>query len=97
MLLIVSTNNTFYFYLSLAALAKACEQCVNDADIYTICQATDTLIEEEIVKTFSSKKSKSLERGIAFPTCISVNAVMGHYSPLSDESTKLKDGDVVKV
>jgi hypothetical protein len=24
-----------------AALAKACEQCVNDADIYTICQATD--------------------------------------------------------
>jgi len=47
------------------------------------------MIEEEVKKTFSSKKSKHLERGIAFPTCISVNNVMGHYSPLLDESTVL--------
>ena len=55
------------------------------------------MIEEEVKKTFSSKKSKNLERGIAFPTCISVNNVMGHYSPLVDESTQLEEGDVAKM
>lgn len=55
------------------------------------------MIEEEVKKTFASKKSKKLERGIAFPTCISVNHVMGHYSPLLDESTVLKEGDIAKM
>ena len=49
------------------------ELAVPGADIYTICQAADEFIEAELKKTFSSKKSKNLERGIAFPTCISVN------------------------
>ena len=34
---------------------------------------------------------------MAFPLCISVNEICGHYSPLQDESTKLKNGDVVKL
>ena len=55
------------------------------------------MIEEEVKKTFASKKSKNLERGIAFPTCISVNHVMGHFSPLLDESAQLQDGDVAKM
>ena len=55
------------------------------------------MIEEEVKKTFSSKKSKHLERGIAFPTCISVNNVMGHFSPLLDESQVLNEGDVAKM
>ena len=55
------------------------------------------MIEEEVKKTFASKKSKNMERGIAFPTCISVNHIMGHYSPLVDESTLLKDGDIAKM
>jgi len=55
------------------------------------------MIEEEVKKTFASKKSKKLERGIAFPTCISVNHIMGHYSPLLDESTTLADSDVAKI
>ena len=70
---------------------------VVDADIYTVCQAIDTMIEEATKATFNSRKSKKMERGIAFPTCISVNHVMGHYSPMSDESTKLADGDVAKI
>jgi len=78
-------------------LAKASELCVPGADIATICNTIDTMIEEEVKKTFSSKKSKNLERGIAFPTCISVNNVMGHYSPLVDESTQLEEGDVAKI
>ena len=36
--------------------------------------------------------------GIAFPTCISVNNVICHYSPLiSEPDTVLADGDVVKI
>jgi len=54
-------------------------------------------IEDEVKKTFASKKSKKLERGIAFPCCISVNHTMGYYSPLVDESTILQDGDVAKI
>lgn len=70
-------------------LAKAKELAVPGADIATICSTVDAMIEEEVKKTFASKKSKNLERGIAFPTCISVNHIMGHYSPLVDESTQL--------
>jgi len=55
------------------------------------------MIEAEVKLTFASKKSKNLERGIAFPTCISVNHIMGHYSPLLDESTLLVEGDVAKI
>ena len=78
-------------------LAKAVELAVPGADIATICSTVDAMIEEEVKKTYASKKSKNLERGIAFPTCISVNHIMGHYSPLVDESTLLKDGDIAKM
>jgi methionine aminopeptidase len=61
--------------------------CVPGADIYTVCQEGDKFIDEELKKVFNNKKSKKLERGIAFPTCVSVNQVMGHYSPMQDESS----------
>jgi methionine aminopeptidase len=37
--------------------------------------------------------------GLAFPTCISINNTVSHFSPLpSDKDVPtLKDGDVVKV
>lgn len=54
-------------------------------------------MDEELRKIFNNKKSKKLERGIAFPTCISVNNIMGHFSPMSDESVQLKEGDVAKI
>jgi curved DNA binding protein len=67
------------------------------ADIYTVCQEGDKFMEEELKKVFTNKKSKKLERGIAFPTCISVNHIFGHYSPMSDESTALVEGDLAKI
>ena len=62
-----------------------------------MCGVVDTFIAEELTKVFSNKKSKKLERGIAFPCCISVNEVCGHYSPCADDSTKLKYEDVAKI
>jgi len=79
------------------ALKKAVELCVPGADIYTVCQTVDAQIEEGVKSTFNNKKNKKLERGIAFPTCISVNEVMGHYSPMGDESRQLQEGDVAKI
>lgn len=67
------------------------------ADLYQICQEVDKLVEEECSKVFNSKKTKKLERGIAFPCCISLNHCVGHYSPLVDESIKLGEGDVAKI
>jgi curved DNA binding protein len=49
------------------------------------------------LKVFSNKKSKKLDRGIAFPTCLSVNEVMAHFSPIADDSQKLKNEDLVKI
>ena len=80
-----------------AALRRATQIALPDADIYSVCQEIDKLIEEELRKVFNNKKSKKLERGIAFPTCISVNNIFGHYSPMSDESSKLQEGDVAKI
>ena len=80
-----------------AALLKVISLCVDGADIHQVCQEGDKFIEEELKKIFNNKKSKKLERGIAFPTCISVNAICGHYSPMADESTLLQEGDLAKI
>ena len=71
--------------------------CVPGADIWEVCQKGDKKIEEEVGKVYTSKKSKVKEKGIAFPTCINVNEVCGHFSPLKDESRKLVEGDLVKM
>tara|TARA_B100000780_G_scaffold80925_1_gene55168 strand:- start:295 stop:459 length:165 start_codon:yes stop_codon:yes gene_type:complete len=54
-------------------------------------------MEEELTKVFSGKKSKKLERGIAFPCCISVNEMCGHFSPLQEDTKTLKTEDLVKI
>jgi curved DNA binding protein len=71
--------------------------CVPDADIADICDKGDKFIEEEIKKVYNNKKAKKLERGVAYPTCINVNSITLNYSPLKDESTVLKEGDIAKL
>lgn len=81
------------------ALAFVVTLCLPEADIADICAKGDTFIEEEIKKVYSNKKTKTnkLERGVAFPTCVNVNSITLHYSPLKDESSLLKEGDVAKL
>jgi len=79
---------SFFFFI--AALEKAIVLCVEGADVSTVCGEVDTFIEAELLKVFSNKKSKKLERGIGFPCCISINECMGHYSPaVGEDSCKL--------
>jgi len=70
------------------------QQCVAGKPVSEICQFGDTVIESQCAGIFKSKK---IEKGIAFPTCISVNEVVCHNSPLDSESTALNAGDWVKI
>jgi len=61
-----------------------------------ICEKGDGLLLEETGKVF--KKEKDLKKGIAFPTCLSVNNCICHFSPTkNDTDYVLKVGDVVKI
>lgn len=40
---------------------------------------------------------KKIERGVAFPTCISVNNTICHFSPLASDETVLEEGDMIKM
>ena len=42
-------------------------------------------------------KGKNIEKGIAFPTCMSVNSIVCHFSPLAEDATELQEGDLVKM
>lgn len=75
----------------------AIKKCVVDADVHEVCMAVDAFIAEELTKIFNNKKSKNLERGVAFPCCLSINEVAGHFSPMKEDSVKLKDGDLVSI
>lgn len=76
------------------ALKGVLTQCVAGKLVADICAFGDLLIEKQCAEIF---KSKNIEKGIAFPTCVSVNDVVCHYSPYPDESVALAAGDVVKV
>ena len=70
------------------------EQCVAGADVLSLCAEGDRLLTEETGKVFK----KETKKGIAFPTCVSVNNCICHFSPIkSDPAVLLKDGDVVKI
>nr|BAV58252.1 proliferation-associated protein 1 [Ulva partita] len=74
-------------------LTSVKEECKIGAKVMDLCYIGDDMIEDSCAKIF---KGKSIEKGIAFPTCVSINHCVGHYSPLADEAT-LSDGDVVKI
>jgi len=57
-----------------------------------LCQFGDDLIE-----AYTKNMYKSSERGVAVPTCVSVNNIIQYFSPLAENDINLKPGDVVKV
>ncbi|XP_054639836.1 proliferation-associated protein 2G4-like isoform X2 [Dunckerocampus dactyliophorus] len=64
--------------------------------VLSLCDKGDAYIMVETGKVF--KKEKDMKKGIAFPTSVSVNNCVCHFSPLkSDPDYTLKDGDLVKI
>lgn len=77
-------------------LKEMVAECKPGCSIRDLCILGDKKLTEETGKAY--KKDKKITKGVAFPTCISVNNVICHYSPLlSEPDTVLADGDLVKM
>ncbi|CAF2706491.1 unnamed protein product [Rotaria sp. Silwood2] len=77
-------------------LREVIDRCVPGASVKDTCIYGDKRLDEETSRVF--KKDKDVKKGIAFPTCLSVNNYICHFSPLvSDPDIILKDDDVVKI
>jgi len=75
---------------------KLIGKCVAGESVLNLCETGDSDLTAETDKVFKAKKD--LRKGVAFPTCVSVNNCICHYSPLkSGTDYLLKDGDVVKL
>lgn len=77
-------------------LKEMIEACKPGASIRELCILSDKKLTDETNKAF--KKDKKVLKGIAFPTCISCNNCVCHFSPLlSEPDLNLADGDLVKI
>ncbi|KAK1361432.1 Metallopeptidase M24 family protein [Heracleum sosnowskyi] len=61
-----------------------------------ICEKGDAFIKEHTGNMYKNVKKK-IEKRIAFPTCLSVNNTVCHFSPLASDETVLEEGDVLKI
>lgn len=69
-------------------------KCVEGADVYELCTFGNNKIVELCSKVYAQKK---VEKGVAFPVCVSVNDICAYFSPIKEESMKLANGDLVKI
>jgi len=78
------------------AMMQLLQQMHPGQNVIEVCELGDRLIVEGCNGTY--KKLKETDKGVAFPTCISINHCVGHFSPLPEEANVvLKQGDVVKI
>ncbi|EPQ52799.1 proliferation-associated protein 1 [Gloeophyllum trabeum ATCC 11539] len=83
------------------ALKKLVELTKEGAKVIDLCIEGDKLLEQGTGAVYNkSVKGVKVSKGIAFPTCVSVNNAVAHYSPLESDpnsgQTLAKD-DVVKI
>ncbi|CAK9164187.1 unnamed protein product [Ilex paraguariensis] len=78
------------------ALQLVLFECKPKAKIGDICEKGDAFIREQTGNMYKNVKKK-IERGVAFPTCISVNNMVCHFSPLTSDETVLEEGDSLKI
>jgi curved DNA binding protein len=68
-------------------------KCIPGTNVFELCQEGDKIIMEKLSEVHKDCKYK----GVAFPTCISINNCAGFFSPLPDDQTIIKEGDLVKI
>jgi curved DNA binding protein len=76
------------------ALRVVVEAVKPGASVLDACNKGDAVILEKVKGIFNKGK---IEKGIAFPTCCSINNVAGHFSPAITDTTTFKEGDLVKI
>ncbi|GMP51294.1 hypothetical protein CsSME_00017579 [Camellia sinensis var. sinensis] len=78
------------------ALQLVLSECKPKAKIVDICEKGDSFIRDQSGNMYKNVKKK-IERGVAFPTCVSVNNTLCHFSPLASDEVVLEEGDMVKI
>ncbi|KAG6862487.1 hypothetical protein C0995_000033 [Termitomyces sp. Mi166 len=80
---------------------KLIELAVEGAKIIDLCIEGDKLIEAGTASVYNKPiKGVKVSKGLAFPTCISVNNAVAHFSPLASDPQSeqvLAKDDVVKI
>lgn len=70
------------------ALQGLVSQCLPGAKVLDLCEFGHTVLNAQVQKLYTKKvNGKAIDRGIAFPVCISVNDIVCNFSPLSNEET----------
>lgn len=82
------------FFYHLEVMVTLIPMIQHGKRIVELCSTGDQLLEEKVAGIYNKQK---VDKGIAFPTCISVNNCVGHFSPFSDDTTVINEGDVVKM
>lgn len=78
------------------ALQAVLGECKRGAKVVDLCEKGDSFIREQTANIYKNAKKK-VDKGVAFPTCVSINNVVCHFSPLAGDETALEDSDVVKI
>eukprot|EP00249_Psilotum_nudum_P005842 c19272_g1_i1 orf=235-1425(+) len=78
------------------ALQAVVSDCKPGVKVVDLCVKGDTLIGEQTANVYKNARKK-IEKGIAFPTCVSVNSVVCHFSPMAGDETQLSENDMVKI
>ncbi|KIL67524.1 hypothetical protein M378DRAFT_73392 [Amanita muscaria Koide BX008] len=82
-------------------IKKLIDLCIEGAKVIDLCIEGDKLIEQSVATVYNkSIKGVKVNKGIAFPTSISVNNAVAHFSPLESDpqsSQALAKDDVVKL
>jgi methionine aminopeptidase len=61
-------------------------QCIPGAKIIDVCEFGTAVINAQTAKLFTKKvNGQAVDRGVAFPVCISVNDIVCNCSPLATE------------
>lgn len=77
--------------------------CYPGMKLATLCSLGDKKIDNSVAAVYTKAKTESgdkLEKGVAFPTCVSLNNCAAHCCPLSTDpeaETTLSAGDVLTV
>jgi len=81
------------------ALQGMIGECVPGAKVLDLCKFGETVINSQAGKLYNKKvNGAAVEKGVAFPVCVSVNDIICNYSPLASEEVEpLKPGNIVKL
>ena len=69
------------------------------AKVVDLCALGDAAIERETAKYYNKKDKdgNKVEKGIAFPTCVSIDNCVCHNSPGASDAKTIEDGASVKL